>query len=250
MPQIFVSYAREDEGVARRLRIDLERHALATWFDKDSILPGQNWAAEISDAISASSHFLALISKHSLTKRGFVQKELRLALDALDEIPPNQIFLIPVRIHDVRPAHRRLSALQWVDLWPSYDEAVRRIVLAVTGLSSSIDRDTCIQILESIDTDRLLKDGSDSAVKELTKRLLFHIIRKIFYFPFPNYHQFIDWLRSQGYRIPADLTFQSADLYNRALLKVEQLNRRRITVDEVEVALLFSQKRPFEALDK
>jgi hypothetical protein len=38
--------------------------------------------------------FLALLSQNSVTKRGYVQKELSEALDILDEFPSSEIFII------------------------------------------------------------------------------------------------------------------------------------------------------------
>jgi len=35
-----------------------------------------------------------------ITKQGFVQKEIRFALDIADEHPPGRIFIIPVRLVD------------------------------------------------------------------------------------------------------------------------------------------------------
>ncbi len=45
--------------------------------DRKDILIGQNWQL----AIQKSSYFLALLSSNSVSKAGYVQKELRMALD-------------------------------------------------------------------------------------------------------------------------------------------------------------------------
>jgi hypothetical protein len=95
--------------------------------DKEDLLPGQDWESTIHRVIKDSSHVLFLISRHSVNKRGFVQKELRQALDVLREFPPNQIFIIPCRLDDTTPSHEMLAKLHWVDLFPSYEEGLARI---------------------------------------------------------------------------------------------------------------------------
>lgn len=128
MGRVFISYAREDAETARRLYEDLKRAKLEPWLDSEDLLPGQEWAAAITRAIKQSSYFLALISSNSVTKRGFVQKELRQGLDLLEETPPGEVFVIPVRLEDVEPQHDRLSKLQWVDLFSGYDQAVQKVL--------------------------------------------------------------------------------------------------------------------------
>ena len=101
--RIFICYAQEDENAARKLFSNLRAEGLNPWLDKESLLPGQNWRLAIQQAIRESSYFLALLSSRSVTKRGFVQKEIREALDVMSELPEGEIFLIPVRLDDCRP---------------------------------------------------------------------------------------------------------------------------------------------------
>ena len=93
--QVFICYAREDRQIARQLYADLKRAGVEPWLDCESLLPGQYWENEINRAIRESSYVMVLLSSHSVSKRGFVRKELKKALDILDELPPSQIFLIP-----------------------------------------------------------------------------------------------------------------------------------------------------------
>ncbi len=63
------------------------------WFDKENILPGQNWEIEIRKAIKNSKFFLPLFSSRSVEKRSYIQREYRLGIDTFDEIPEYQIFI-------------------------------------------------------------------------------------------------------------------------------------------------------------
>jgi hypothetical protein len=96
---IFVSYAHENEAVVQALVRFLQAAGYSTWFDKDDLLGGQEWETVIPKAIAASRMVMLVFSSHSVQKRGFVQKELRLALDEASKIPPNQVYIMPVRLN-------------------------------------------------------------------------------------------------------------------------------------------------------
>jgi len=131
MAKVFLSYAREDEEPARRLYADLCQKGVDVWFDKVSLLPGQKWRQVIHQAIGESRYFVALLSSNSVTKRGFVQKELKVALNQLDEFPDPDIFIIPVRLDNCVPSHERLRDLHCVDLFPSWEEGFGRILRSI-----------------------------------------------------------------------------------------------------------------------
>ncbi len=137
MSRIFISYAREDADVALRIYDDLKDDGLDPWLDTQDLLPGEEWERTITHVIRDSSYFLALISKYSVGKSGFVQKELRQGLCLLDKLPPGRLFVIPVRLEAVEPSHDKLSQLHWVDLFRSYDEALAKIKRAILQRQSS-----------------------------------------------------------------------------------------------------------------
>ena len=74
---VFLSYAREDEVSASRLYRELVKGGVKVWFDRESLEPGANWKSEIKKAIRQSRYFIALMSSKSVSKKGFVQSELR-----------------------------------------------------------------------------------------------------------------------------------------------------------------------------
>lgn len=97
---VFLSYATEDALTVKAIYDTLKSRGHQPWMDKINLLPGQNWDQEVRKAIRSSDIVLACISDTSISKRGYVQKEMRLALDVLDEIPHGNIFLIPVRLEE------------------------------------------------------------------------------------------------------------------------------------------------------
>ena len=56
---------------------------------------------EIDKALDEIDLILLCLWKTSVTREGYVQKEMRLALDRALEIPQGEIFLIPARFEDV-----------------------------------------------------------------------------------------------------------------------------------------------------
>jgi len=130
---IFISYAKEDSAQARRLFDDLRRHGFEVWFDEESLLPGQKWRPSIQDAIQKSRFFIALLSTHSVSKKGYVQKELKTAIEVLDEFPENQIFLIPIRLDDCDVLDQRLRDIHYVDLFPNYENGFVKVLQALGG---------------------------------------------------------------------------------------------------------------------
>ena len=114
--KIFISYASGDRAQAQKLHDHL--HSLGTdpWFDVEDLLPGQDWKMEISKALDETDLILLCLSKKSVSKEGYVQKEMRLALDRALEIPPGEIFLVPARFEECDLPYS-LRDFQWVDLY-------------------------------------------------------------------------------------------------------------------------------------
>jgi hypothetical protein len=128
----FISYAREDVEVARRLCRDLEQLGAQPWLDVHDLVGGQEWEHAIEDAIRGCTHVIALMSRHSINKRGYVQRELRHAINVLEELPPGSVFLVPLRLDDTEPRHQRLKELHWIDFTGDY-------ALGLTRLGESLD---------------------------------------------------------------------------------------------------------------
>jgi hypothetical protein len=130
-PKVFLSYAREDEEQARRLFDDLRGAGISPWFDKDSLLPGQRWKTAIEAAIRDCRFFIAVLLSNSINKRGYVQKELKDALEVLDEYPASSIFIIPARLDNCAPSDVRLGDLHWVDMFPNWSDGLARIIKTI-----------------------------------------------------------------------------------------------------------------------
>jgi hypothetical protein len=127
--RVFICHAKEDLGAASRLYNDLKSHTnLTLWLDKDDLLPGQNWKIEIKKAIKNSRYFIVLFSSISVRKKGYMQKEVKFALDVFDEFPEGEIFAIPVRLDDCQIAYEKFKDIERVDMFPDWNEGLQRLL--------------------------------------------------------------------------------------------------------------------------
>ena len=129
--RVFIAYADEDLAVALRLFQKLDECGFEPWLDKKRLLPGQNWPRAIERAIGISEYFIACFSKLAGAKRGMFHSELRYALDCASCLPLDEVFFIPVRIEECQVPARITKCIQYVDLFPDFDEGFRNILNAM-----------------------------------------------------------------------------------------------------------------------
>lgn len=98
---IFLAHANEDKPYIRKLYKKLKDNGLEPWLDEEDLMPGAKWDDKIEEAIKNARFFLACLSAHSISKNGYVQKELRMALRELERKTPGAIYFIPALIEDI-----------------------------------------------------------------------------------------------------------------------------------------------------
>ena len=96
----FLSYAHEDRLRVRELYNKLKAAGFDPWLDDEHLRGGQTWELEIKKAIKRCDFFIACLSSKSVNKRGFVQKELKQALEFVKEFPEGQVFVVPVKLEE------------------------------------------------------------------------------------------------------------------------------------------------------
>ena len=126
--RIFVSYAREDQVPAGALASFLRAAGFDIWFDKDSLHAGQDWRTVIEQEIARARLLIICLSRSSVGKTGFVQKEMRLALQQAELRPSSQVYIIPVSL-DGCSVPRALERLHVLDL--GAPDASRRLLEAI-----------------------------------------------------------------------------------------------------------------------
>jgi len=115
--KVFLCHSSSDKPVARELCRKLAvKKNIDPWLDENKLLPGVDWNREIIQAIKASDVAIVCLSKASINKEGYVQKEIRHALDVAEEKPDEIIFLIPLRVEECE-VPQKLRHLQWVNYY-------------------------------------------------------------------------------------------------------------------------------------
>jgi hypothetical protein len=139
----FLSYAREDSAKVDRLQRVLQEAGIPVWRDRSGLWPGEDWQENIREAITHDAlAFIACFSGSSVARvKSYQNEELVLAVEQLRLRQPEQPWLIPVRFDDCAipdrdlGGGRRLSSLQWVDLFgDSYHDGAAQLVAAIRRL--------------------------------------------------------------------------------------------------------------------
>lgn len=122
----------------RRLRAD----GFRPWLDEKELLPGQEWQEEIPVAVRNCDVVIVCLSKDSVSKEGYLQREIRDALYVAEEKPQGTIFIIPIRIDDVEVPNR-LSRWQWANFFSTpgghgYEDGYHQLVRALNIRAKAI----------------------------------------------------------------------------------------------------------------
>jgi len=126
--RVFICHAHEDTQIALDIYDRLVSEGFHAWIDQRNLLPGQDWQREIPLIIRAADAVIVCLSRIAVDKRGYIQKEFRLALDELQKIPPDKIYILPVRLDDIK-VPPEFEGIQYVDIWKkeSLDNVVRSL---------------------------------------------------------------------------------------------------------------------------
>src|SRR4030067_735115 len=98
--KVFLCYASTDKLKVKRLYSNLVKAGFDPWLDEEKLFPGQEWDSEIRAAVRSSHVVIICLTRNSVNKEGYIQKEIRFALDVADEKAAGTIYLIPAGFED------------------------------------------------------------------------------------------------------------------------------------------------------
>jgi proteasome lid subunit RPN8/RPN11 len=124
----FLCHASEDKQQVRTLYHRLRAADVTAWFDEEDLLPGAEWESTIARAVRQSDVVLVCLSSKSTTKSGYVQRELRFALDVAEEKPEGALFIVPIRLQPC-DVPERLRRWQWLNYYEegSFERLLRAL---------------------------------------------------------------------------------------------------------------------------
>ena len=95
--RVFLCHSSGDKPAVRDLYRRLRDDGFEPWLDEEDLLPGHDWREEIPNAIRACHVVVVFLSASSVSKEGYLQKEVREALLVADEKPEGTISLSALR---------------------------------------------------------------------------------------------------------------------------------------------------------
>jgi len=171
---IFICHAKEDTKFISFLCQKLKEKGFSPWLDNQNILPGQNRNIEIRRALKSAQFILVCLSHNSLTKRGYLNKEIKWSIDRFEEMLEEDIFLIPVKLEEFElPDY--FSNIQAVNLYE--EEGFEKLLSALNFQLSakntflSENKNKIEQELKSFNNDSLFKSIQNSYLKALIELL-------------------------------------------------------------------------------
>lgn len=159
--RIFLCHSSGDKQAVRELYQRLRADGFDPWLDEENLLPGQDWQQKIPEAVSAADVVLVCLSQSSITKKGYVQKEIKYALDVADQQPPDTIYLIPLKLEEC-DIPERLSRWHWVNLFEANGYA--RLLSALNRRIQTISVSSNVNNIKSQDAPALISELNDGKV--------------------------------------------------------------------------------------
>jgi len=118
---VFLSYAREDAGAARRIAEALRGFGIEVWFDQSELRGGDAWDAKIRKQIKECALFLPIVSAQTQARaEGYFRREWKLAVDRSHDMASGRAFIVPVVVDDTAEADAEVPEefmkFQWTRL--------------------------------------------------------------------------------------------------------------------------------------
>ncbi|MEN9564728.1 MAG: hypothetical protein RIR73_2972, partial [Chloroflexota bacterium] len=137
--KVFLCHSSADKPAVRELYRKLTAFDIDVWLDEVKLIPGQQWKLEIPKAVREADAVIICLSKTSVTKEGYVQKEIKFALDVALEKPEGTIYLIPARLEECKVPDS-LNDWHWVNLFESqgFDNILKSLRVRAVSLNIAV----------------------------------------------------------------------------------------------------------------
>lgn len=100
--KIFLGYGSEHIDDAIQIRDFIKETGHEVWFDKDSLIPGQDWKRSRIEAQERAQLIIHVCSEQIFQRAGDVNSELRKTLELIDNQPVGAIFAIFMKVNNFR----------------------------------------------------------------------------------------------------------------------------------------------------
>ncbi len=167
--RVFLCHSSTDKPAVRELYKKLRAEPwIQPWLDEEELYPGQDWNMEIEKAVEAADAIIVCLTKGSITKEGYVQRELRIVLDFADYKPEGTLYLMPVRLEECEPP-RRLRPWQYADYFEGQqDRGLQRLLVSLKRRADSIGLEFESSAVAQVSNPKKLSPKKPSQLASLT----------------------------------------------------------------------------------
>jgi hypothetical protein len=145
--QVFLSHSSRDREKLQDIYERLMDSGIDVWISDENLIPGQDWQSEITKAVKTSDVVLLFLSNNALTRDGYFQKEIRLALEVAEQKPDGVIYIVPVRLEDCS-VPEKVSRYHWINYFE--DRAYAQLVRTLVAKAESLGLRLPVEGLQSI----------------------------------------------------------------------------------------------------
>lgn len=127
---VFLCHASQDKPTVRELYQKLFATGwIDPWLDEEKLLAGQDFDLEIKKATHNADVIIICLSSVSVIKEGYVNREIRRALDIAQEKLEGEIFIIPLRLDNCDPSFEQLRKVHWVNYYETggYEKLIKSL---------------------------------------------------------------------------------------------------------------------------
>lgn len=177
--RVFLCHAKADKPAVRVLYKQLIENGVDAWLDEEKLTPGQNWRIEIAKAVRKTDAVIICLSQESVTKEGYVQTEIKFALDIAKEKPINTIYIIPAKLENC-DVPLEMDEFHWVNLFfngtnfenQEYDKLIRALQIRAEKVRAKSPVSNKAQaITDFAPPEKPKRESTESAERELKEKV-------------------------------------------------------------------------------
>jgi len=175
---IFLAHATEDKEYVRSLYQKLQESGLEPWLDEVNLNPGVKWDDKIKEAIKKSRFFLACLSSHSISKNGYIQKELKVALSELEKKAINVVYFIPALIEDIELPDITVGTINLIDYHAAKLHEKNGLKKLIESLKKEINIYNEVKDNEHVDFENIRRSISEGEIESSLRLLIEYVKNK------------------------------------------------------------------------
>jgi hypothetical protein len=156
---IFLSYASPDRDAVMGFHASLQAAGYNVWMDRFRLKGGQAWDVEVKRAMRKATIIVVFLSSHSVDRRGYAQREVKIALEQLKDRLVDDIYLIPVMLEPGLAVPDQLADIQAVgldgqDAGTALKDAIDEQLSRLGAKIAQVQADANIQWTDSVFEDK------------------------------------------------------------------------------------------------